>query len=57
VQLKREIEFIWGDAQREAFERIKDYLTKPPVLRALENGKAFRIYITAHERVIGAMLT
>jgi hypothetical protein len=32
VLLKHEEEFTWGAEQREAFEKIKEYLVSPPVL-------------------------
>jgi hypothetical protein len=57
VRLKHEKEFLWGDEQREAFKRIKDYLMSPLVLRAPEKNKGFRLYIAATERIIGVVLT
>jgi hypothetical protein len=57
VQLKHENGFIWGEEQRKAFEKIKKYLTSPPVLQAPRAGKGFRLYIAAQEHVIGAALT
>jgi hypothetical protein len=56
VRLKHEEEFTWGAEQREAFENIKEYLMSPPVLRALKAGNPFKMYIAAHERVVGAVL-
>jgi hypothetical protein len=32
LRLKHESEFAWGAKQREAFEKIKTYLTSPPIL-------------------------
>jgi hypothetical protein len=32
VRLKHERDFVWGTLQRDSFERIKEYLTRPPVL-------------------------
>jgi hypothetical protein len=55
VQLKHE-EFTWGAEQREAFEKIKEYLVSPPVLQALKAGNLFKMYIAVQERVIGAVL-
>jgi hypothetical protein len=55
VQLKHE-EFIWGEEQREAFEKIKEYLKSPPVLRASKTGNPFKMYIAAQEWVIGTIL-
>jgi hypothetical protein len=42
--------------QREAFEKIKEYLVSPPVLRAPKARIPFKIYIAAQEHVIGAVL-
>jgi hypothetical protein len=55
VWLKHE-EFIWGAEQREAFEKIKEYLMSPPMLRALKTGNPFKMYIVLQEYVIGAVL-
>jgi ribonuclease HI len=41
----------------EAFKRIKDYLVKPPVVRAPRVGETFRLYIAATHKVIGVVLT
>jgi hypothetical protein len=57
IQLKHEEDFVWGDKQREAFEKIKRYLVSPLVLRAPKIGKDFNLYIVAQEHVIGAVLT
>jgi ribonuclease HI len=48
---------LHGGAQEEVFTRIKEYLTRPPVLRAPVIGKAFRLYVAAQEKVIGDVLT
>jgi hypothetical protein len=56
VQLKHEEEFTWGAKQREAFEKIKEYLVSPPVLRALKAGNPFKMYIAVQEWFIGAGL-
>ena len=34
LRLKDEAEFTWGAEQQEAFEKIKKYLSSPPVLKA-----------------------
>jgi hypothetical protein len=57
IRLKHEEEFVWGDKQRESFERIKKYLMSPPVLRAPKTGEDFRLYVAAQEHVIAAVLT
>jgi hypothetical protein len=56
VQLKHEEEFTWVAEQREAFEKIKQYLMSPPVLRAPKVEKPFKMYIAVQERVIGVVL-
>jgi hypothetical protein len=56
VRLKHEEEFTWGEEQREAFEKIKEYLMSPFVLQALKAGNPFKMYIAAQEQVIGAIL-
>jgi hypothetical protein len=56
VRLKHESDFRWGAEQREVFTAIKKYLLTPPVLKASEVGVPFRLYIAAHERVIGVVL-
>jgi hypothetical protein len=42
--------------QREAFEKIKEYLVSPPVLQAPKVGNPFKMYIAPQEQVIGAVL-
>ena len=39
LRLKNEAEFTWGAKQQEAFEKIKYYLSSPPVLKDL--GEVF----------------
>jgi hypothetical protein len=49
VQLKHE-EFTWGGAeQREAYEKIKEYIVSPPMLRAPKVGNLFKVYIAVQE--------
>jgi hypothetical protein len=57
VRLKHEQEFTWGAEQRNTFEKIKEYLMNPPVLRAPRIGETFRLYIAAQHQVVGVMLT
>ena len=40
--LKNEAEFTWGEEQQEAFEKIKKYLSSPPVLKAPMRGTCWR---------------
>jgi hypothetical protein len=46
-----------GAKQQEAFEKIKEYLSTPPVLRAPRRGVPFKLYIAAEEKVIEVVLT
>ena len=57
LKLKDEFEFTWGAKQQEAFEKIKEYLSTPPVLHAPRRGVPFKLYIAAKEKVIRAVLT
>jgi hypothetical protein len=46
VKIKANDEFRWGAEQQQAFEQIKEYLSKPPVcniLKILPRNHALRI--------------
>jgi hypothetical protein len=45
-----------GAEQREAFEKIKEYLVSPPTVRAPKVRNPLKMYIAAQEWVIGAVL-
>jgi hypothetical protein len=55
VPLKHEKGFVWGTSQW-AFDRIKEYLRKSPVLHASREGVAYRLYIAATDGTLGAVL-
>nr|ABA97489.1 retrotransposon protein, putative, unclassified [Oryza sativa Japonica Group] len=57
LRLKKEADFTWGAKQQEAFEKLKRYLSTPPVVRVPKAGKPFRLYIASEDKVIGAVLT
>ena len=57
LRLKNEAKFTWGAKQQEAFEKIKIYLSSPPVLKAPRRRVPFRLYVAAEDKVIGAILT
>ena len=57
LRLKNKAEFTWGAKQQEAFEKIKIYLSSPPVLKAPRRGVPFRLYVATEDKVIGAVLT
>jgi len=46
-----------GAEQEEAFEKIKNYLSSPPVLKAPKRGTPIRLYVAAEDKVIGVILT
>ena len=50
--LKNETEFTWGAEQKEAFEKIKKYLSSPPVLKAPKRGIPFRLYVAAEDKLL-----
>ncbi|KAG9453935.1 hypothetical protein H6P81_006839 [Aristolochia fimbriata] len=54
--LKKGTPFEWDDACRNAFNNIKAYLTKPPVLIAPIVDKPLLLYIAAQEKSVGALL-
>ena len=55
--LKNEAGFTLGAKQQDAFEKIKQYLSSPLVLKAPRRGVPFRLYVAAEDKVIGAVLT
>jgi hypothetical protein len=57
LRLKSGAEFTWGAKQQEAFDKIKSYLTSPPVLQAPKSGVPFQLYVAAEPSVIMAVLT
>ena len=48
---------LGGAKQQEAFEKIKQYLSSPQVLKARRRGVPFKLYIAAKDKVIGTILT
>jgi len=54
--LKKDKPFIWEQAHQIAFESIKQYLIRPPVLMAQVQGRPLILYTTALEQYLGAML-
>ncbi|XP_051130788.1 uncharacterized protein LOC127251219 [Andrographis paniculata] len=54
--MKKRVPFHWDEACKKAFQSIKDYLTKPPVLTAPIPGHPLTLYIAAQERSVGVLL-
>jgi hypothetical protein len=57
LHLKNDVEFIWGAEQQAAFEKIKEYLSTPPVLKVPQSRVSFQLYVAAENDVIIAVLT
>ena len=57
LRLKNEAEFTCRAKQQETFEKIKQYLSSPPVLKAPKRVVPFKLYMTAEDKIIGASLT
>ena len=54
--MKKGVSFVWDQACQEAYEDIKRYLTKSPVLVAPTSGKLFLLYVKAMDHSLGARL-
>ena len=54
--LKKEVPIVWNEQCQEAFEKIKNYLMKPPIMvpRVLE--KPLLLYLTTTDIAMGALL-
>jgi hypothetical protein len=46
VKIKTNEEFRWGAEQQRAFEEIKEYLSRPPVLMPPQQDRPFYIYLS-----------
>src|ERR1044072_772339 len=55
LRLKNE-EFLWREEPQEAFDKIKEYLVKPPILAPPVRNRPMRLYIAASDTTIGSML-
>ena len=53
--MKKGAPFEWDESCRAAFEKIKKYLSNPPVLGAPIPGKPLILYIAAQENSLGAL--
>ncbi|KAK2407622.1 hypothetical protein QL285_043225 [Trifolium repens] len=56
LRLKKDDPFRWNEEHQKAFDDIKDYLIKPPVLMPSSRNKAMKLYIAASDKTIGSML-
>ncbi|XP_050896150.1 uncharacterized protein LOC127102868 [Lathyrus oleraceus] len=48
--------FEWNDENQKAFDKIKHYLTNPPILAPPCGKNPMRLYISASDTTIGSML-
>jgi hypothetical protein len=44
--------FIWTNEAEEAFQELKQYLTSPPIMVALEPREPLLLYVTAIAEVV-----
>ncbi|WJX16102.1 hypothetical protein P8452_06178 [Trifolium repens] len=56
LRLKKESTFTWGQDQQQAFDEIKSYLSKPPMLMPQIRNKFMKLYISASDSTLGSML-
>ena len=54
--MKKYVSFVWDDTCQKAFEYIKEYLIKPPVLVSPISGKSFLLYVRAIDYSLGTLL-
>jgi hypothetical protein len=56
VKIKASDEFRWGAEQQWAFDEIKEYLSKPPVLVPLQQDMPFYIYLLVGDTSIASVV-
>jgi hypothetical protein len=56
VKIKANDEFHWGAEQQRAFEEIKEYLSKPPVLVPPQQDKPFYVYLSVGDTSIASVV-
>jgi hypothetical protein len=56
VKIKASDELRWGAEQQQAFEEIKEYLSKPPVLIPPQQDKRFYIYLSVGDTSIASVV-
>ena len=54
--LKKEVPIVWNKKCQEAFEKIKNYLMKPPILVPLVPERPLLLYLTSTDTTLGALL-
>ena len=56
VKIKSDAEFRWGAEQHKAFDEIKEYLSKPPVLVPPQQDRPFYVYMSMGNTSIASVL-
>ena len=56
VKIKSDDEFRWGAEQQQAFDEIKEYLSKPPVLVPPQQDRSFYVYLSVGDTSIASVL-
>jgi hypothetical protein len=56
VKTKTNDEFRWGAEQQRAFEEIKEYLSRPPVLVPPQQDRPFYIYLSVGDTSIASVV-
>ena len=54
--LKKEVLIVWNEQYQEAFEKIKSYLMKPPILVPLVPKEPLLLYLITTDTIMGALL-
>ncbi|KAJ3687989.1 hypothetical protein LUZ61_017153 [Rhynchospora tenuis] len=53
---KKTQEFVWGPECQEAFEKIKEYLSTPPIISRPVKGEPLYLYISTNDDAVSAAL-
>jgi hypothetical protein len=56
VKIKANEEFCWGAERQRAFEEIKEYLSKPPVLVPPQQDRPFYVYLSVGDTSIASVV-
>ena len=54
--LEKEVPTVWNEQCQEAFEKIKNYLMKPPILVQMVPKKPLLLYLTTTDTAMGLCL-
>jgi hypothetical protein len=52
LRIKKDQKFVWGDEQQKAFDEIKEYMKKPPILVPPQLNKPFKLYVVDNTQTI-----